>query len=274
MRRASALRFFRGMLMKITCLSENTSVDSSLIAEHGLSLLIETGEKNILFDMGQTDAFARNADKLGVDLANVDFAVLSHGHYDHGGGAAEFMRRNSKAKIYINSAAFGEHFNGTQKYIGLDKSLVKSSRLVLCHSDISLGSDIKICRCDKLICPIDSAGLNVLSDGDFVPDCFEHEHYLMITENSKRYLFSGCSHKGVINIQDYFKPDIFIGGFHLSKLSAETDSDRLSAIANKLCAYDTVFYTAHCTGREQFDFLKNNMSEKLYYISAGTVTEI
>ena len=59
--------------MKITCLCENTSVDSSLTAEHGLSLFIETGEKKILFDMGQTDAFALNADKLDVDLADVDF---------------------------------------------------------------------------------------------------------------------------------------------------------------------------------------------------------
>lgn len=260
--------------MKITCLCENTSVDSSLTAEHGLSLLIETGEKKILFDMGQTDAFALNADKLDVDLADVDFAVLSHGHYDHGGGIAEFLRRNSKAKIYINSSAFGEHYNGTQKYIGLDKSLADNSRLVFCDSEISLSSDIQICGCNKLICPIDSAGLKTFSDGEFLPDCFEHEHYLLITENGKRYLFSGCSHKGVLNIQGYFKPDIFVGGFHLSKLSVETDSDRLSAIANKLCAYDSVFYTAHCTGTEQFDFLKSIMSEKLYYLSTGSVTEL
>ena len=73
--------------MIITSLLENTTSRSGIAAEHGLSLYIETATHRILFDMGQTDLFARNAEALGVDLTHVDLAVLSHGHYDHGGGA-------------------------------------------------------------------------------------------------------------------------------------------------------------------------------------------
>ena len=76
--------------MRITTLIENTSCGDGFASEHGISLLIETGKHKILFDAGQSDAFARNAEKLGVDLRDVDLAVLSHGHYDHGGRADTF----------------------------------------------------------------------------------------------------------------------------------------------------------------------------------------
>ena len=77
--------------MKITALTENTSVNENIGAEHGLSLYIETDGHKILFDMGQTDMFERNAKTLCIDLSEVDIAVLSHGHYDHGGGLARFL---------------------------------------------------------------------------------------------------------------------------------------------------------------------------------------
>ena len=67
---------------KITALLENTAARADMQTEHGLSLYVETATKKILFDMGQSDLFAANADALSVDLASVDTAVLSHGHYD------------------------------------------------------------------------------------------------------------------------------------------------------------------------------------------------
>ena len=82
-------------MIQITALVENTSADPRLGAEHGLSLYIETGAHHILFDMGQTALYAANARALGVDLAGVDLAVLSHGHYDHGGGALHCRRTGS-----------------------------------------------------------------------------------------------------------------------------------------------------------------------------------
>lgn len=71
--------------MTITSLLENTAARAGIAAEHGLSLYIETATRRILFDMGQADLFARNAETLGIDLSRVDLAILSHGHYDHGG---------------------------------------------------------------------------------------------------------------------------------------------------------------------------------------------
>ena len=81
--------------MKLVVLEENTACCPGVTAEHGLSLYLETGETRILFDMGQTAAFAENAAALGIDLSQVDFAVISHGHYDHTGGLSRFLERTS-----------------------------------------------------------------------------------------------------------------------------------------------------------------------------------
>ena len=64
--------------MKIISLVENTSIKDEIEAEHGLSLYIESKDHKILFDMGQTDMFLRNAGKLGVDLSQVDIAILEN----------------------------------------------------------------------------------------------------------------------------------------------------------------------------------------------------
>lgn len=69
--------------MKISILNENTVYKRGLIAEHGLSLLIETDNKRILFDMGQSFAFTYNAEKMNISLEGLDAIVISHGHYDH-----------------------------------------------------------------------------------------------------------------------------------------------------------------------------------------------
>ena len=88
--------------MKIITLMENTACREDLTASHGLSLYIETPKHNILFDMGPDNEYIHNAEKLGVDLKAVDIAVLSHGHYDHGGGLAMFRLLNDHAKIYLH----------------------------------------------------------------------------------------------------------------------------------------------------------------------------
>ena len=87
--------------MRIAALMENTAVSEEFVCSHGLSLYIETRGHRILFDMGQDGRFLENAKKLGIDIAGVDLAILSHGHYDHGGGLRAFLETNSQALIHI-----------------------------------------------------------------------------------------------------------------------------------------------------------------------------
>ena len=77
--------------MKVIVLIENTS-KCSLCAEHGLSVYIEYNGMKYLLDTGASDTFSANAHQLGINLADIDIAFLSHAHYDHAGGFETFCR--------------------------------------------------------------------------------------------------------------------------------------------------------------------------------------
>ena len=95
--------------IKITVLVEDTE-NENLPSAHGLSLYIETPENKILFDMGPNELFWENAEFLGIDLNTVDTAVISHGHYDHGGGLSTFLDKNKNGKVYINGEELEEDY--------------------------------------------------------------------------------------------------------------------------------------------------------------------
>ena len=251
--------------MRITVLVENTSA-RGLPAEHGLSLFVETADCRFLFDMGQSDLFARNAASLGIGLDTADFAVLSHGHYDHGGGLRTFLSVNTHAPVYVNRHAFEPHYNST-RYIGLDPDMKGSDRLVFVGDEFSIAEGITLfsCRSAGKIMDFGSCGLNMLEDGHLTEDDFRHEQYLLIDENGKKILFSGCSHRGILNIMHWFRPDILVGGFHLSKLPLD---ETLAGYAKELDAYNTAYYTGHCTGTEQYRFMKESMKD-LNCLSTG-----
>ena len=255
--------------MKLVTLMENTSCREDLCFEHGLSLYLETGDQRILFDAGQTGAFAENAVTLGVDLENVDFAVLSHGHYDHSGGLKRFLEINKAAPVYVSNWAFEPHWESDGRYVGVDQTLKEHHRIRYVAAQTSLNKGITLYRMDRG--PMDTAGLLVEEDGVRKPDDFRHEQYLLLEENGRKILISGCSHKGILNIMDAFCPDVLVGGFHFMKME---DESFLRSAAEKLLEYDTVYYTGHCTGLKQYALLKNLMGDRLHYISTGTILEI
>ncbi|MDD2234946.1 MAG: MBL fold metallo-hydrolase [Desulfitobacteriaceae bacterium] len=88
--------------MLIKTLVENISISKDFGNEHGLSLYIETKKHKILFDVGASELFLQNAKKLDVNITDVDILVISHGHYDHGGGLKVFLQENSAATVYLH----------------------------------------------------------------------------------------------------------------------------------------------------------------------------
>ena len=260
--------------MKITVLMENTAISPELTAEHGLSLFVETESARFLFDAGQSGAFADNAKKLGADLRAADFAVLSHGHYDHGGGMLRFLDINRRAKLYVNQNAFGIHRNAAGRCIGLDPALAEQGRLVRTGDEYAIAPGLTLYSCNALPRPVptDPGGLTEQVGEFLLPDEFLHEHYLLIEEKGKRILLSGCSHKGILNILSWFRPDVLVGGFHFKDLDPE--GEQLRRYGEALARYDTVFYTGHCTGQAQFRRLKPILGDRLRAISTGMVMEI
>ncbi|MFH1512576.1 MAG: MBL fold metallo-hydrolase [Bacillota bacterium] len=258
--------------MIVKALIENTTNDPELQPEHGLSLYIEANGRKILFDSGQSPAFAHNAAKLNVDLSKVDTAVLSHGHYDHGGGLPAFLSLNGYAPVYLSEHAFGEYISGSGEYLGINPALRNNPRLRLVTGVTDLGGGLSLLTGEgrALSRPIEAYGLCMRRDGVIVSDDFRHEQYLLITEGNRRVLISGCSHKGIVNIMHWFRPDVMIGGLHLMKLDPLGDGKAaLDAVAKELLQFGTVYYACHCTGVPQYEYLKAQMQDSLFYISTG-----
>lgn len=269
--------------MQIVTLLENESNQKNLKTAHGLSLYIETYKHNILFDVGPNNYFIKNASQLGVDLTNVDIVVISHGHYDHGSGLQKFLRINKKAKIYISMYAFDDHVK--QKGNGFENIGIKEpkdkNRFVFIEDDTIIDDEITIYANVPFVEPvIKDDKLKFYYNGRFINENFAHEIYLVIQEEDKTCLFSGCSHKGIENIVGTLehKHNLHfthvIGGYHFSHYDPFDfmQTDYLTKLGTKFNQRSqSTFYSCHCTGKEAFEQLKMIMRDKIYHIKTGEV---
>ena len=96
--------------VRITILLENRARDG-LLSEHGVSFWIEADGMKLLLDTGQSDAFARNAEALGINLEDADALILSHGHSDHSGGLAAVLPKMKSPIVYLHPAALLERYS-------------------------------------------------------------------------------------------------------------------------------------------------------------------
>lgn len=268
--------------MRIVNLVENTPGVPGCGYEHGLSFYIETKKHRLLADSGATDIFLHNAETLDIDLTAVDIMFLSHGHYDHAGGLLAFSGVNHDARIYLKTSAGEDYYHlkkGEEKYIGIDKEILKLEQCVFVQGDLEIDDELFLYT-DVPGTRYPAAGnqkLKKKAAGGFVQDTFDHEQCLVITQDGKRILLSGCAHNGILNILDRYKeifhsdPDMVISGFHLMKEGEYSPEDVLNIqnIAHELVKMNTVFYTGHCTGEEACGMMKEIMGEKLQVIHSG-----
>lgn len=263
--------------MRITALVENkTNCDLKVV--HGLSLYIETVKHKLLFDLGPNDTLFENADTRGIDLADIDIVIISHGHNDHGGAIERFLHINSKAKIFIQRTAFEPHYGKilmVKKSIGLDARLQNHPQIFLVDGDYSIDDELElfiVTQTDK--CYSNANDILLSKDGR---DKFEHEQNLIIREKHTS-LILGCGHTGIVNIMEKaisYKPNLCVGGYHLyNPINKKTISDKLlNEITKELSQYgDMEFYTCHCTGTEAFSYMSKAM-KNLHYLSCGDTIE-
>nr|WP_321293780.1 MBL fold metallo-hydrolase [uncultured Trichococcus sp.] len=269
--------------MIIKTLVENTAHDAQFETEHGLSLYIETSRHKLLFDVGASDLFAKNAVKMGIDLAAVDTVIISHGHADHGGGLRTFLDLNDKAKIYVNQNAFDEHYSDRPTGIadiGLERQLLPDERFVFAGDHLQLDEELQLFAGVevKRYYPSGNETLLMKKGPDLTQDDFSHEQNLIITEAGKTVLIAGCAHRGIVNIVEQFHglkgsyPNVVIGGFHLYNRSKkqQEDPETIKEIAEWLLKTQAEYYTCHCTGLGPYGIMKDRMKDKLGYLATGS----
>jgi len=266
--------------MVIKVLVENTATSERYGAEHGLSLYIETAGKKLLFDVGASGLFFENAKKLDADIKNVDYLIISHGHYDHGGGLEKFFLENKSAQVYIHNLAFESFYsareNGEMKYIGLAKGIKNEKKIVFTSNGLIIQKGIELFSgvYQKEDVGLLNNGLLVKKNEKLVNDAFLHEQNLIIKEDGKVLLLVGCAHNGIANILNHFynlkgyMPDYVMGGFHLSAFF-EKEPGQLKKTAEYLLKTKAMFYTGHCTGRGAYNYLKRVMKNNIEYLPSG-----
>jgi 7,8-dihydropterin-6-yl-methyl-4-(beta-D-ribofuranosyl)aminobenzene 5'-phosphate synthase len=283
-------------MTKVTVLIENTRLANrnDLRPENGLALYIEANGMRVLFDTAMTETFARNAERLGIDIQVVDMAIISHYHFDHGGGLTYFLETNQKAKVYLRRWNVGDcyfrAFGIINKFVGLDRAVFQehADRFVFVDTFTEVASHVFILTEVESPYPQPRGNRHLfVKEGNARQlDGFKHELEMVFQEPEGLVVFTGCSHQGILNMVatvseqfDGLPIKAVFGGFHLIGLPllnqmAESKSE-VAGMGREMLKYPIEkAYTGHCTGTRAYRILKEIMGEKLAYLSTGSHVEV
>jgi 7,8-dihydropterin-6-yl-methyl-4-(beta-D-ribofuranosyl)aminobenzene 5'-phosphate synthase len=290
--------------LRVTLLVDNDRGAPGLRSQWGFSAWVEADGARIVLDSGCNDAFWRNARKLGVPLDKTDVFVLSHGHFDHGGGIRRMVEAAPAARLVLHPGGLAPHFwlckTGKVEPIGLpDGSLAAlrtaSERVTWALGPLEVAPRVwasgPIPRHD----PLEKAERNFFLDractvGDQVVD----EQAMWVETPSGLVVLVGCAHAGVVNTLDYLRrvsaasgaaashelppaadglPRVcaVIGGMHLlhaSPARLRATGDALEAAGVRLLA------PVHCTGKRGKAHLHERLAEAFVACATGSVLEL
>ncbi len=272
------------MELRVTVLIDNNGCDG-LLGEWGLSFHIEYGGRNFLLDTGSSDGFIKNARSLGIGMADVDIAVLSHAHYDHSSGMEDFFNSNDKAVFYMSPNCGENCYSGNllhRHYIGLPKGVMArfSKRILKPRGVTQIAAGVWLVP-HSGPCAVQVAAkshLYVRKGWRFVPDDFSHEQSLVFETGSGLVVFNSCSHSGpeviVSDVNDAFpgRPiTAYLGGLHLFRLD---DGDVRAVAAGIRSCHISRIYTGHCTGERAFGILRGELGDSVHQIYSGMTLSI
>ena len=271
------------MRTKLTVIVDNTP-SGDIKGEWGLSILVQYGGKMILADAGASDLFAENLKKLGFSIEDIDYATLSHAHYDHGNGMPRFFRDNKKAKLYVRETTDDNCYHKKffiHAYIGVPKKLMTDykDRIEIVSGDHELFDG-------AYLIPHKTPGLESIGKREmmfrktskgWMPDDFSHEQSLVLDTEKGLVIINCCSHGGAVNIINEVRstfPDKhvygIIGGFHLFNKSDE----EIRHVAEEIRKTGIEFVcTGHCTKERACGILKQELGESLTQLRVGLEME-
>ncbi|HBH29297.1 MAG: MBL fold metallo-hydrolase [Desulfofustis sp. PB-SRB1] len=257
------------MTTHITTLVENrTGEHKALKAEHGLSFFIQHNGMYLIFDTGQSDAFADNARLLNLDLTKVDTVILSHGHYDHGGGLRYLTDLTTSFTLHTGTGFFRQKYavsGQAAAYLGVNfktdflrSHAIPHEELRAPHREIAPGvhlfSQFPRVHEDETINP----RFMIFEDGDFKPDPFADEICLALDSSNGLIVLLGCAHPGMKNMLDHIRHTMkqhiyaILGGTHLVEAADNGMESSFAYLRNNTIE---VIAVSHCTGESALNRL-------------------
>jgi len=264
------------MQVSVTILVENTTPIPGFQGEYGFAALVAVDEKKFLFDTGSADALIKNAAAGGINLAQIDDLVISHGHFDHTGAVVPFLQTGKNKRVFAHSNIFipryvilGEYKRGIgvsfeqQEITSNEAKFIITDDFTEIHPEVFVTGEIP-----RMNDYEDVGGSFFVEDGDkLIPDKLQDDMSMVINHPEGLIIISGCAHAGIINTIEYAKQKTgqnkikaFIGGTHLAGASVERMNSTLIALQDldieKIIA-------CHCTGFDAMVKLRNALDDKV-----------
>lgn len=259
----------------LTVLIENTAPDG-LIAEHGLSLLIETRRTKFVFDCGHTGAAFDNAKTLGVDLSDVRLVALSHSHYDHAGGLPKLLDAAAIETVCTGENFWAEKFSRDGdgfRYsgCGFDEKFLAAHHVEqrICRDVMKIDAEAWLVGNFRRRFEFETIPTKFVRGAEKIPDDFSDEIALVLRGRDGLTVVTACAHSGIANIvadvRERFNLPVasVIGGLHLVNATDDRIARTIAALKNFGAKK---ILPCHCSGDE---FMKN-----FPRLTTGSVVEI
>jgi 7,8-dihydropterin-6-yl-methyl-4-(beta-D-ribofuranosyl)aminobenzene 5'-phosphate synthase len=278
------------MALKITTLSENTVDALGLLAEWGLSILVETDGTSILLDTGQSISVSHNAKALGIDLREIDKIVMSHGHADHTGGLMNVLSQIGKSvEVIAHPDVFAAKYGGKQedkrRDIGIPFQLEElkafGAKFKLSKEPVRITSDIMTTGEVPMVTnfeQIDPDRFWVKENARWHQDELKDDLALIINTKQGLIVVLGCGHRGVINTLYHAQKltgrkeiRMVIGGCHLINSSRERVYMTIAALKELDVQMVGV---SHCTGLPASAIMAQELGERFFYNNACTRIDV
>jgi 7,8-dihydropterin-6-yl-methyl-4-(beta-D-ribofuranosyl)aminobenzene 5'-phosphate synthase len=240
-----------------TILYNNTAMNDSIIADHGFSCLLESGNLSCLFDAGRiSDKFMTNVGHLNVNCARIDQVVISHIHDDHMGGLFDILAKCNRPTLFLPFSyprQRGEPL-GDQADRDFNALLDRLKPLVSAITRKKEASKV---------------GDRFFTTGMIEDQSFEQA--LVVPTSKGLIVITGCAHPGVVEIvrraRETMKRDVYLvmGGFHLVSMSPE----QTARIARELRTLTKYVGPCHCTGESAQKIFRDVFAEDYLDIRAG-----
>lgn len=271
----------------ITLIENNVDKNPNLICEFGFSAFIEDDDFSLIFDTGQTGIFIENIKKLNIDTKLIHNIIISHNHFDHGGGLKKYIDSfGNNFSLTVNKTFFSKRFGLEKQYSRLlsapfsEKYLEKNNIKINFINDHihKISKNITAFTNFKSTNNFESPNLTYVKkeNNKIIFDNMNDEVVLGLDTKKGFFLLCGCSHFGIINIIENVKllsgkkVKGVIGGLHLSKVSEERIKKVIQYLQKENIEYLAI---SHCTGEKIIELLKNT---KCNYIknNTGTILEL
>ncbi len=280
------------MHIRISTIAENSASWLKLLAEWGLSILVEVDNTTILMDTGYSMVAAHNAKIMEEDLSKIDKIVFSHGHQDHTGGLLELLKlrdlKNKPVEIIAHPDVWAPKVwrspDGTRfDEIGIPYTREQAENLgatfhlskepvwitdrIVTSGEVPMVTDFEAIDYNACVKTTDGVSDDPLND----------DQTLYIKSNKGLIVISGCAHRGIVNTiirgKELTKSDkvyAVIGGIHLFG----ADEERLQKTIDEFRRLDIHHIgVSHCTGQVASARLFIEFGDKFFFNMAGTCTE-